>query len=36
VAERLGFGPDACLAAIRGLVYSRMTDWRQECPLAQW
>jgi alpha-methylacyl-CoA racemase len=35
VAERLGLGPDACLAANPRLVYGRMTGWGQEGPLAQ-
>jgi alpha-methylacyl-CoA racemase len=35
VAERLGFGPDACLAVNPGLVYARMTGWGQTGPLAQ-
>ena len=30
VAERLGVGPDACLARNPGLVYARMTGWGQE------
>src|SRR5580692_2290926 len=34
VAERLGFGPDACLEANPRLVYARMTGWGQEGPLA--
>lgn len=34
VAERLGFGPDTCLAKNPGLVYGRMTGWGQEGPLA--
>jgi alpha-methylacyl-CoA racemase len=34
VAERLGVGPDACLAANGRLVYGRMTGWGQEGPLA--
>src|SRR5262249_30577935 len=34
VAERLGFGPDACLARNPRLVYGRMTGWGQEGPLA--
>jgi alpha-methylacyl-CoA racemase len=29
VAERLGFGPDACLLRNPRLVYSRMTGWGQ-------
>jgi alpha-methylacyl-CoA racemase len=35
VAERLGFGPDVCLARNPGLVYGRMTGWGQEGPLAE-
>ncbi|MCX5202909.1 CoA transferase [Streptomyces sp. NBC_00237] len=35
VAERLGVGPDACLARNPKLVYGRMTGWGQEGPLAQ-
>jgi alpha-methylacyl-CoA racemase len=34
VTERLGLGPDECLAANPGLVYARMTGWGQEGPLA--
>jgi alpha-methylacyl-CoA racemase len=34
VAERLGVGPDECLAANPRLVYARMTGWGQEGPLA--
>ena len=34
VAERLGVGPDECLADNPGLVYGRMTGWGQEGPLA--
>jgi alpha-methylacyl-CoA racemase len=34
VAERLGIGPDECLAANPTLVYGRMTGWGQEGPLA--
>lgn len=34
VAERLGFGPDECLAANPKLVYGRMTGWGQDGPLA--
>jgi alpha-methylacyl-CoA racemase len=34
VAERLGVGPDACLARNRALVYGRMTGWGQDGPLA--
>jgi len=35
VAERLGIGPDECLAANPRLVYGRMTGWGQDGPLAQ-
>lgn len=34
VAEKLGLGPDACLAANPALVYGRMTGWGQHGPLA--
>jgi alpha-methylacyl-CoA racemase len=34
VAERLGLGPDDCLARNPGLVYGRMTGWGQDGPLA--
>ncbi|WP_181311276.1 CaiB/BaiF CoA transferase family protein [Nocardioides campestrisoli] len=34
VAERLGLGPDACLAENPRLVYGRMTGWGQDGPLA--
>ncbi|GAA1518642.1 CaiB/BaiF CoA transferase family protein [Nocardioides humi] len=34
VAERLGLGPDACLARNPALVYARMTGWGQDGPLA--
>ncbi|MFD4022715.1 CaiB/BaiF CoA transferase family protein [Streptomyces sp. NPDC058576] len=34
VAERLGVGPDACLARNSKLVYGRMTGWGQDGPLA--
>jgi alpha-methylacyl-CoA racemase len=33
-AERLGLGPDACLARNPRLVYARMTGWGQTGPLA--
>jgi alpha-methylacyl-CoA racemase len=33
VAERLGIGPDACLARNSRLVYGRMTGWGQDGPL---
>ncbi|HEY3708926.1 MAG TPA: CaiB/BaiF CoA-transferase family protein [Amycolatopsis sp.] len=35
VTERLGVGPDACLARNPRLVYGRMTGWGQEGPLAK-
>jgi alpha-methylacyl-CoA racemase len=35
VAERLGIGPQDCLARNPRLVYGRMTGWGQEGPLAQ-
>jgi alpha-methylacyl-CoA racemase len=35
VAERLGLGPDACLARNPRLVYGRMTGWGQDGPLSQ-
>ncbi|MEV4681103.1 CaiB/BaiF CoA transferase family protein [Streptomyces kurssanovii] len=35
VAERLGVGPDECLARNPRLVYGRMTGWGQQGPLAQ-
>ncbi len=35
VMERLGLGPDVCLARNSRLVYGRMTGWGQEGPLAQ-
>ena len=35
VTERLGIGPDACLARNARLVYGRMTGWGQSGPLAQ-
>lgn len=34
VMERLGFGPDKCLAANPKLVFGRMTGWGQSGPLA--
>ncbi len=34
VAERLGVGPDACLARNPRLVYGRMTGWGQDGPYA--
>jgi alpha-methylacyl-CoA racemase len=35
VMEKLGLGPDACLAANPRLVFGRMTGWGQHGPLAQ-
>jgi alpha-methylacyl-CoA racemase len=35
VMERLGLGPEACLARRPQLVYGRMTGWGQHGPLAQ-
>jgi len=35
VTERMGVGPDACMARNPRLVYGRMTGWGQEGPLAQ-
>ncbi|MFS2122705.1 CaiB/BaiF CoA transferase family protein [Pseudomonas sp. Pseusp97] len=35
VMERLGLGPDVCLALNPRLVYGRMTGWGQSGPLAQ-
>ena len=35
VTERLGLGPDACLARNPRLVYGRVTGWGQDGPLAQ-
>jgi alpha-methylacyl-CoA racemase len=35
VMERLGLGPDTCLARNEKLVYGRMTGWGQDGPLAQ-
>src|ERR1700746_4036336 len=34
VMERLGLGPDICLARNKKLVYGRMTGWGQDGPLA--
>lgn len=34
VAERLGIGPDVCLARNPRLVYGRMTGWGQDGPIA--
>jgi len=35
VTERLGIGPDACLARNPALVYGRMTGWGQDGPLSR-
>ena len=35
VMERLGLGPEICLARQKRLVYGRMTGWGQEGPLAK-
>jgi alpha-methylacyl-CoA racemase len=35
VMERLGLGPEQCLAVNERLVYGRMTGWGQDGPLAQ-
>ncbi|GAA2406749.1 CaiB/BaiF CoA-transferase family protein [Streptomyces glaucosporus] len=35
VAERLGVGPEECLARNPALVYGRMTGWGQDGPLAR-
>jgi len=35
VMERLGVGPDVCLARNPRLVYGRMTGWGQDGPMAQ-
>lgn len=35
VAERLGLGPDQCMAVNPALVYGRMTGWGQDGPLAE-
>jgi alpha-methylacyl-CoA racemase len=35
VTERLGLGPDVCLARNPKIVYGRMTGWGQEGPYAQ-
>jgi alpha-methylacyl-CoA racemase len=34
VAERMGLGPDECLARNPRLVYGRMTGWGQDGPMA--
>ncbi|MCH2097042.1 MAG: CoA transferase, partial [Pseudomonadales bacterium] len=35
VTERLGLGPDDCMARNEKLVYGRMTGWGQDGPMAQ-
>jgi alpha-methylacyl-CoA racemase len=35
VTERLGIGPDACMARNKKLIYGRMTGWGQEGPMSQ-
>jgi alpha-methylacyl-CoA racemase len=35
VTERLGLGPEQCMARNEKLVYGRMTGWGQEGPMAQ-
>ena len=35
VTERLGLGPDECMARNEKLVYGRMTGWGQEGPIAR-
>src|SRR3954452_24507106 len=35
VTERLGLGPDTCLARNEKLVYGRMTGWGQDGPMAR-
>src|SRR5262249_40427803 len=35
VTERLGLGPEACLAHNPRLIYGRITGWGQDGPLAQ-
>lgn len=35
VAERLGIGPDDCMARNAALIYGRMTGWGQDGPLAR-
>jgi alpha-methylacyl-CoA racemase len=35
VTEKLGIGPDVCLARNQRLIYGRMTGWGQEGPLAR-
>ena len=35
VTERLGLGPDECMARNKKLVYGRMTGWGQDGPMAE-
>ena len=35
MTERLGLGPEDCMARNPKLVYGRMTGWGQEGPMAQ-
>src|SRR5699024_3043721 len=35
VMERLGLGPDVCLARNPRLIYGRMTGWGQDGPMAE-
>ncbi|MGY8958961.1 MAG: CoA transferase, partial [Alphaproteobacteria bacterium] len=35
VTERLGLGPDACLARNKAIIYGRMTGWGQDGPMSQ-
>lgn len=36
VTERLGLGPDTCLARNPRLIFGRMTGWGQDGPMAKW
>jgi crotonobetainyl-CoA:carnitine CoA-transferase CaiB-like acyl-CoA transferase len=36
VTERMGLGPDVCLARNPRLAYGRITGWGQEGPLSRW
>ena len=36
VMERLGIGPEVCLARNPKLVFGRMTGWGQDGPYAPW
>jgi crotonobetainyl-CoA:carnitine CoA-transferase CaiB-like acyl-CoA transferase len=36
VTERMGLGPEACLARNPRLAYGRITGWGQDGPLARW